>query len=142
MAASEEERRRVAQAKAEGMSNVRAAKAGGVTESAVRHWLKTDPEFSRTIATLNAQIRMQSAETLGVAHSKLLKKLNDDDDTSTAKDLSMIWANAAKQATAEMPEPVNAEARKQYASEDEALRDLAARLTPEQLAKLNEMSAG
>jgi predicted nuclease with RNAse H fold len=32
--------------------------------------------------------------------------------------------------------------RKQYASEDEALRDLAARLTPEQLAKLNEMSAG
>jgi len=138
MAATVKQRAKAAALRGQGHSRQRAAEAIGVTRETIRQWELKSPEFLAKVRQAKAQAWNYCDELVRVTGMRLLERAPEEDDLSK---LGAVFSHAVKHVVS-IDEPVATDERKQYASEDEALRDLAARLTPEQLAKLNEMSAG
>ena len=138
MAATTATRNKAAKLRGTGMSQMDAAAEVGVGQTTISRWERTHAGFRLTLAKSKAQAWAYCDELVKVTGQRLLERAPEEEDLGK---LGALFSHAVKHVVSIEEQDV-AEERKQYASEEEALRDLAARLTPEQLAKLNEMSAG
>jgi hypothetical protein len=138
--ASEKQRARAAQALGEGKSLRAAAKAANVAEaSTVLRWQKGSPEFRNLVQRSKARSRQVSVELMELAGQAQIDRLKDPDriDEIAIKDLTQIHV-AATRAIDDMEDddPTGLDL---VLTDDEALEALAADLTPEQVARLQEI---
>ncbi len=138
MAATMKQRATAAALRGQGHPRQKAAEAIGVTRETIRQWELKSPEFLAKVRQAKAQAWNYCDELVKVTGQRLLERAPEEEDLGK---LGALFSHAVKHVVSIEEQDV-AEERKQYASEEEALRDLAARLTPEQLAKLNEMKSG